>query len=156
MLITLQSNNDSDASNFSNFFKETVQIEPDSEISLVNISYLFALNGSSNRETDVMLVNLDDFQIKSICKDGGIQKSLASVPYGLQAPIMLGNAATVESEFAGQFFYEPKNLNYHKLGNKQVENHNQLQVRLTDATGNPLLLLSHPTIITIDIKPVVK
>jgi hypothetical protein len=41
MLITLQSDSNGNASQFSNFFKETVQIQPDSEIALVSASYKF-------------------------------------------------------------------------------------------------------------------
>ena len=41
MLITLQSDSGGNASQFSNYFKETVQIQPDSEIALVSASYKF-------------------------------------------------------------------------------------------------------------------
>jgi hypothetical protein len=41
MLITLQSSSDVDANDFTNFFKETVQIQPHSEIALVNVSYKY-------------------------------------------------------------------------------------------------------------------
>jgi hypothetical protein len=143
MLITLQSNKDTDASDFVNFFKETVQIEPNSEIAFVNIGYRFEDNAAFVRETQIMLINLDSFQIKSICKDGGVQKAIGSVPYGGESP----------PHDEGEYYHENYNLIYHQLGNKQVENHNQLRVRLTNDVGGRLLLLKHPTTITIDVRP---
>ncbi len=41
MLITLQSNNDSDAASFSNHFKQNVIIPKDSKVALTDISYKF-------------------------------------------------------------------------------------------------------------------
>ena len=155
MLITLQSNSDSDASNFSNFFKETVQIEPRSEIAMVNMSYKFSNAVGGDREAQNILVNLDDFQLQSVCKDGGVQKAIASIPYGSTEPQFNFNTG-VSAKIDGEFFYEPFNLNYHKLGNEYVENHNQLKVRLTDAVGNSLILIEHPVSLTIDIRPKTK
>lgn len=103
---------------------------------------------TNERQTDTMLVNIDQFQVQSICKDGGLQKAIGVVPYGTRTP---GEAP---SEYAdGVFYEEPFDMVYHALGNKQVENHNQLLVRLTDSVGEPLLQLQHPTTITLDIRP---
>ena len=103
---------------------------------------------SNDRETSMMLVNIDQFEMKSICKDGGIQKAIASVPYGLTHP----NASDTSEARDGEFYYEPYNIIYHKLGNTQVVNHNQIQVRLTDPVGNPIRQLKHPTTLTVDLQ----
>ena len=102
---------------------------------------------NDGKETDQMLINVEEFQIQSICKQGGIQKAVASVPYG-QRENPSGSDPT-----SGYFFYESYNLMYHQLENMNVENHNQLRVRLTDAVGNPLSQLKHPTTITLDLRP---
>jgi len=102
---------------------------------------------TNQKETDQMLVNIEEFQLKSICKNGGIQKAVASVPYG-QTQNPTGSSAS-----GGYFFHESYNLNYHQLENAGVENHNQLRVRLTDAVGEPLLQLKHPTTLTLDLRP---
>jgi len=102
---------------------------------------------NDGKETDQMLINVEEFQIQSICKEGGIQKAVASVPYG-QRENPSGSDPT-----SGYFFYESYNLMYHQLENMGVENHNQLRVRITDAVGNPLSQLKHPTTITLDLKP---
>ncbi len=105
---------------------------------------------NDDRETEVMLVNIDDFQIKSICKEGGIQKAVASLPYGATEPqFESGDPVKVD----GAFYYEPYNLLYHRLENGGVENHNQLRVRITDAVGRPIQQLLHPTTITLDLRP---
>jgi hypothetical protein len=101
---------------------------------------------TDTKETDQMLVNIDQFQIKSVCKEGGLQKAVASVPYGKREN-------TDGSSSGGYFFYESYNILYQKLENKQEENHNQLRIRLTDAVGNPISQLKHPTTITLDLKP---
>ena len=145
MLITLQSNNDADASDFSNYFKETVQILPDSEVGFISLAYQFTNDGGGDRESQVILVNIEELGIKSICKDGGVQKTIGIVPYGEISQ----DATKVE----GEFYYENYNLIYHSLENKQIANHNQLRVRLTDGVGNPLVQLAHPTILTIDLRP---
>lgn len=98
------------------------------------------------KETDQMLINVEEFQIKSICKEGGIQKAVASVPFGERE-----NTSGTQS--SGYFFYESYNLMYHQLENYGEENHNQLRVRITDAVGNPLSSLKHKTTITLDIRP---
>lgn len=102
---------------------------------------------TNQKETDQMLVNIEEFQLKSICKNGGIQKAVASVPYG-QTQNPSGTSAS-----GGYFFHESYNLNYHQLENAGVDNHNQLRVRLTDAVGEPLLQLKHPTTLTLDLRP---
>jgi len=119
-------------------------VSGDSDPSLVSQGTSAATNG---KETDQMLVNVEEFQIKSICKNGGIQKAVASVPYG-QTENPSGTSAS-----GGYFFHESYNLNYHQLENAGVENHNQLRIRLTDAVGEPLLQLKHPTTITLDLRP---
>lgn len=105
---------------------------------------------NDGREDTMMLVNIEEFQLKSICKDGGIQKAIASVPYGLTQPYFeAGDPVKVD----GEFYYEPYNMLYHALDNAGVENHNQLRVRLTDAVGNPIKQLKHPTTLTVDLRP---
>lgn len=116
----------------------------DADPSLVSQGTSPATDG---KETDQMLVNVEEFQIKSICKNGGIQKAVSSVPYG-QTENPSGTSAS-----GGYFFHESYNLNYHQLENAGVENHNQLRIRLTDAVGEPLLQLKHPTTITLDLRP---
>jgi hypothetical protein len=114
---------------------------------------LTSIGGSGindGREDTMMLVNVEQFQIKSICKSGGIQKAVASVPYGLTQPFFeSGDPVKVD----GEFYYEPYNMLYHSLSNPNVENHNQLRVRLTDALGNPIKQLQHPTTLTLDLRP---
>ena len=103
---------------------------------------------NNERETSMMLVNIDQFELSSICKDGGVQKAICAVPYGLEHP----NASDTSESRDGEYYYRPYNLLYQKLGNKHVVNHNQIQVRLTDPVGSPILQLKHPTTITIDIQ----
>jgi len=105
---------------------------------------------TAGREAEQMLVNIDQFQIKSICKTGGIQKAVAAVPYG---PVENPSGQPPQ---AGFFFYEAFNILYHDLSNSHTENHNQLRVRMTDALGNPLQQLKHPTTVTLDIRPRVR
>lgn len=102
---------------------------------------------SDSREAEQMLVNIDQFQIKSICKTGGVQKAVAAVPFGER------ENPTGSDPQSGYFFYEAYNLLYHDLSNSHTENHNQLRVRLTDAVGNQLVTLKHPTTITLDLRP---
>lgn len=143
MLITLQSNSNADASQFVNFFKETVQIQPDSEIALVQVSYEFPDPAPGTREADILVVMVDQFEIKSICKNGGVQKAVGVTPYG---------NPMVDNDF-GRFIYTKEFPQYMGLGNKVVENHNQIRVRLTNAVGEPLENLVHPTTITLDVRP---
>lgn len=102
---------------------------------------------SDSREAEQMLVNIDQFQIKSICKTGGIQKAVAAVPFGER------ENPTGSDPQSGYFFYEAYNLMYHDLSNSHTENHNQLRVRMTDAVGNQLSTLKHPTTVTLDLRP---
>lgn len=105
---------------------------------------------NDGREDTLMLVNIEEFMLKSICKEGGIQKAVASVPYGLTQPYFeSGDPVKVD----GEFYYEPYNMLYHDLSNPGVENHNQLRVRITDAVGNPIKQLQHPTTLTLDLRP---
>tara|TARA_R110001606_G_scaffold330851_1_gene478579 strand:+ start:285 stop:2882 length:2598 start_codon:yes stop_codon:yes gene_type:complete len=100
------------------------------------------------RQSCQILVNVDQFQLKSMCKDGGVQKAIAAVPMGATAP-----TTTPTAQISGEFYWEPYNMLYHDLENKSVDNHNQLRVRLTDALGNPLKDLIHPTTLTLDLRP---
>jgi len=105
---------------------------------------------NDGREDKTMLVNVEEFMLKSICKSGGIQKAIASVPYGLTQPYFeSGDPVKVD----GEFYHEPHNILYHDLSNPGIENHNQLRVRLTDAVGNPIKQLLHPTTLTLDLRP---
>ena len=82
---------------------------------------------NNGREDTNILVNIEEFQLKSICKNGGVQKAIASVPYGLTQPYYdAGDPVKVD----GEFYYEPYNMIYHDLSNPAIENHNQLRVRL--------------------------
>ena len=105
---------------------------------------------NDGREDKTMLVNVEEFMLKSICKSGGIQKAIASVPYGLTQPFF-ENGDPVKVD--GEFYHEPHNILYHDLSNPGIENHNQLRVRLTDAVGNPIKQLLHPTTLTLDLRP---
>lgn len=100
------------------------------------------------RQSCQILVNVDQFQLKSMCKEGGVQKAIAAVPMGATAP-----TSTPTAQIGGEFYWEPYNMLYHDLENKSVDNHNQLRVRLTDALGNPLKDLIHPTTLTLDLRP---
>jgi len=113
-----------------------------------NIEVVGTARISNDRETSMMLVNIDQFELSSICKDGGLQKAISAVPYGLEHP----NSSDTSESRDGEYYYRPYNLLYQKLGNKSVINHNQLQVRLTDPLGNPLQQLKHPTTLTIDLQ----
>lgn len=142
MLITLTSaSTDGTASDFVNYFKENVIIQPNSEIALVQACYKYT---STPRESPVILINVDQFKLESICKDGGIQKTIGTVSYG---PPLNG------ANDSGDFIVDKEVPLYHALSNPSIENHNQLRVRLTNSTGLPLANLEHPTIITLDIRP---
>lgn len=106
----------------------------------------------AERETQIALVNIDQFQIASMCKDGGVQKAVGTISYGAVSSSGTASAQNID----GQFYYEPYHILYHALGNSHVENHNQMQVRLTDAVGNPLTQLQHPTTVTLDLRPKAK
>ena len=143
MLITLTSAAiDGTPADFMNYFKESVQISPDSEIALIQACYKYT---TTPRESPVILINVDQFKIESICKEGGVQKAISAVPYG----------PPINGDLDGGFSYivDKEMPLYHSLMNKSVENHNQLRVRLTDSVGAPLQNLEHPTIITLDIRP---
>jgi hypothetical protein len=103
-----------------------------------------------DRETDSMLVNVEEFKLSSICKDGGVQQAVAVLPYGTEQPQFQGGDV---QKVDGTFYHQPYNLIYHKLENPQVENHNQLRVRMTDPVGNPISQLEHPTTLTFDVRP---
>lgn len=61
MLITLVSNNDADANRFTNFFPEGLQIDPNSEVGLVNASFTlhrgYTIDNTNNVITAVQLGN---------------------------------------------------------------------------------------------------
>ena len=105
---------------------------------------------NNGREDTTFLVNVEEFMLKSICKEGGIQKAIASIPYGLTQP-EFENGDPVKVD--GEFYYEPYNTLYHDLSNPSIENHNQLRVRLTDSVGNPIRQMKHPTTLTLDLRP---
>lgn len=105
---------------------------------------------NDGREDTTFLVNVEEFMLKSICKEGGIQKAIASIPYGLTQP-EFENGDPVKVD--GEFYYEPYNTLYHDLSNPSIENHNQLRVRLTDSVGNPIQQMKHPTTLTLDLRP---
>ncbi len=106
----------------------------------------------TDRETQQMLINIEEFGIKSICKEGGVQKAIAVLPYGSTEPAVAGVAGQAQ-KIDGQFYYEPYNMVYHKFENPMVVNHNQLRVRMTDALGLPLNQLQHPVTVTLDLRP---
>lgn len=90
------------------------------------------------REASLFHINIEQFEIKSICKDGGIQKAITIIPYNSNE---------------GEHSYEPHNLMYQPLSNTNVVNHNQLPVRFTDPVGNPIQQFKHPTTVCVDIQP---
>ena len=41
----------------------------------------------------------------------------------------------------------------HALHNKEVVNHNEMRVRITDADGNKLVGIHHPVVLNFDLRP---
>lgn len=109
-------------------------------------------NIGTDRETQQMLINIEEFNVKSICKQGGVQKAIAMLPFGSVQPAIAG-AGGAAQKIDGEFYYEPYNLVYHKFENPHLVNHNQLRVRFTDAVGFPLGQLQHPVTVTLDLRP---
>jgi hypothetical protein len=109
----------------------------------------------TDRETQQMLINIEEFNIKSICKEGGIQKAIAVLPYGATEPSLSG-AGGATQKIDGEFYYEPYNIVYHRFDNPFIINHNQLRCRLTDALGRPIGQLQHPVTVTLDLRPKAK
>lgn len=155
MLITLtSSSSDGSAMDFVNYFKESVQIEPGSELALVQTVINFTTRPT---ETPMIAVNIDQFSIRSMfgnsiggstqAQSGGVQKVVGVIPYG---------NPTGGAQDTGQFVDTKDYPIYHSLENQGVENHNQLRIRLTDSRGAPISNLVHPTIITLDIRPRMK
>ena len=109
-------------------------------------------NIGTDRETQQMLINVEEFNIKSICKTGGVQKAVAMLPFGAIQPAIAGGGGSSE-KIDGEFYYEPYNMVYHRFENPHLVNHNQLRVRFTDAVGLPLNQLQHPVTVTLDLRP---
>jgi hypothetical protein len=106
----------------------------------------------TDRETQQMLINVEEFNIKSICKTGGVQKAVAMLPFGAIQPAIAGGGGQAE-KIDGEYYYEPYNMVYHRFENPHLVNHNQLRVRFTDAVGLPLNQLQHPVTVTLDLRP---
>lgn len=85
MLITLQSNSDSDASDFTNFFRETVQIPQHAEIALLGCSYKF------NKSFTVTALN-DTFQVR-LGTSGLLQATVAPGEYTADTFLVALNSA---------------------------------------------------------------
>lgn len=96
---------------------------------------------SDSRVNNQMIVNLDNFPLKSIHK-GGNGQAVAVVPIG-------GST----NKDTGLFYQESFNLLYHKLENREVINANEATVRITDTEGAPLVGLLHPVTINLDLRP---
>jgi len=109
-------------------------------------------NIGTDRETQQMLINVEEFNLKSICKTGGVQKAIAMLPFGAIQPAIAGGGGQSE-KIDGEFYYEPYNMVYHRFENPHLVNHNQLRVRFTDALGLPLGQLKHPVTVTMDLRP---
>lgn len=116
----------------------------------------YAIEGTlsigTDRETQQMLINVEEFNIKSICKEGGVQKAVAMLPFGAVQPAIAGSGGQAQ-KIDGEYYYEPYNMVYHKFENPHLVNHNQLRVRFTDALGLPLNQLQHPVTVTLDLRP---
>jgi hypothetical protein len=110
------------------------------------------LSIGTDRETQQMLINIEEFNIKSICKEGGVQKAVAMLPFGAVQPAIAGSGGQAQ-KIDGEYYYEPYNMVYHKFENPHLVNHNQLRVRFTDALGLPLNQLQHPVTVTLDLRP---
>ena len=54
---------------------------------------------------------------------------------------------------SGLFQDRSYNLTYHALHNKEVVNHNEMRVRITDADGNKLVGIHHPVVLNFDLRP---
>jgi len=148
----LKEDTDSDFATSQASFRDITGMPP-SSVSDDKTHTITGLAGiGTDRETCTMLVNLDQLEIQSICKEGGIQKAIGSVPYGAVAP-SLDPASSDPVKVDGIFYHEPYNLTYHKLANAQPVNHNEFRIRLTDAVGNPIAQLKHPTTLSVDIRP---
>ena len=96
---------------------------------------------SDSRVNNQMIINLDNFPLKSIHK-GGNGQAVAVVPIG-------GST----NKDTGLFFQESFNLLYHKLENREVINANEATVRITDTNGAPIQGLLHPVTINLDLRP---
>lgn len=96
---------------------------------------------SASRVNNQMIVNIDNFPLKSIHK-GGNGQAVAVVPIG-------GST----NKDTGLFFQESFNLLYHKLENREVINANEATVRITDTEGAPIEGLLHPVTINLDLRP---
>ena len=93
----------------------------------------------TNRIANNLLVHIDSFPITSYHKNGQ-GRCIAALPFG-------------EGSKHGLFHDSPYNLTYHSLENKKDENHNEMRIRITDAEGNLLQGLQHPTVINLDVRP---
>ena len=106
----------------------------------------------NNTSSHILHVQVDEFELESreAQKEnaGGVNgKTIASLCAGQEAP-----GGTQE----GFFYKEQFNIIYNKLHNPQTVNHNELNIRLTDEENNPFVGLTHPVILTLDLKPDLK
>ena len=133
-------------------FSEYTGLLPDSTD---DASTALVITGSkpitSTRQSNLALIHLEEATISGICKQGGIQKIVGSVPLGATSPVYTTDTTPTEM-LDGRYYYEPYNVLRHDLKNTHVSNHNQLRIRLTDAVGVPLTL-KHPTTVTLDVSP---
>ena len=93
----------------------------------------------TNRIANNLLVHIDSFPITSYHKNGQ-GRCISALPFG-------------EGSTHGLFHDRAYNLTYHSLENKKDENHNEMRVRITDAEGNLLQGLQHPTVLNLDVRP---
>ena len=122
MLITLQSNSDADCNDFTNFFKETVMIEPKSEIALVNISYNFesgitltALNNTftvklAKDVATVITIPIGDYSPESflLAIQTALNTFLAARPYEIGKLFKISATADSKNILTIEFDYDPQ------------------------------------------------
>ena len=94
----------------------------------------------NNRTANNLLVHLDNFPIRSRHYLGE-GRCVMALPFGDRDNII------------GLFQDRSYNLTYHSLHNKQVVNHNEMRIRITDADGNKLLGIHHPVVLNFDLRP---
>ena len=94
----------------------------------------------NNRTANNLLVHLDNFPIRSRHYLGE-GRCVMALPFG------------DNTHASGLFQDRSYNLTYHALHNKEVVNHNEMRVRITDADGNKLVGIHHPVVLNFDLRP---
>ena len=94
----------------------------------------------NNRTANNLLVHVDNFPIRSRHYLGE-GRCVMALPFG------------DNSHPTGLFQDRSYNLTYHSLHNKDIVNHNEMRIRITDADGNKLLGIHHPVVLNFDLRP---